>query len=175
MPAIWENKRINWQNNCGSTKQQIMWIFSHFVWKVTVKTITLSAKHSSRQGVLLSVKKYWYFCYFSMKTYVVGTHWKWLSEALLMSTDKMCFHVEIRKILDIFYDFLTNFLPSRSLLTGSTLKGKKGSKFFPFKVDPFSEGSKNQFWKSCHTWKCIKYPSASLLMHDAWCISTVPL
>ena len=33
----------------------------------------------------------------------------------------------------------------------STLKGKNlllGSKFFPFRVDPFSEGSKKEFWQS---------------------------
>ena len=33
-----------------------------------------------------------------MKTYVVGTHYKHLGEALLMSTHDICFHGEIRKI-----------------------------------------------------------------------------
>ena len=33
-----------------------------------------------------------------MKTYVVGTHQKRLTEALLMSTHKICFHWEIRKL-----------------------------------------------------------------------------
>ena len=32
-----------------------------------------------------------------------------------------------------------------------------GSKFFPFKVDPFSEGE-NQFWQSCLPLKCIHSP-----------------
>ena len=36
--------------------------------------------------ILFSAEKCGYFCYFSMKTYVVGTHWKCLGEALLMST-----------------------------------------------------------------------------------------
>ena len=33
-----------------------------------------------------------------MKTQVVGTHQKHLSETLLMSTHNLCFHAEIRKI-----------------------------------------------------------------------------
>ena len=48
--------------------------------------------------MLSSIQKYWYFSYFSTKTYVVGTHWKRLSKALLMSTHNICFHGEIRKI-----------------------------------------------------------------------------
>ena len=47
---------------------------------------------------LLFSEKYWYFSYFSMKTYVVGTHSKRLAKALLMSTHNICFHGEIRKI-----------------------------------------------------------------------------
>ena len=38
------------------------------------------------------------FSYFSVKTYVVGTHQKRLGEALLMSTHNICFHGEIRKV-----------------------------------------------------------------------------
>ena len=34
-----------------------------------------------------------------MKTYVVGTHYKRLAEALLMNTHNICFHGEIRKML----------------------------------------------------------------------------
>ena len=44
---------------------------------------------------LFSVQKYWYFSYFSMKPYVVGTHLKCLIEALLMSTHNICFREEI--------------------------------------------------------------------------------
>ena len=43
-----------------------------------------------------------YFSYFSMKTYVVGTHEKCLSEALLMSTHNVYLHGEIRKIAVLF-------------------------------------------------------------------------
>ena len=46
-----------------------------------------------------SSEKCWYLSYFSMKTYVVGTHLKYLTEALLMSTHNICFHGEIRIIL----------------------------------------------------------------------------
>ena len=35
---------------------------------------------------------------FSMKTYVVGTHEKRLTEALLMNIHNICFHGEIRRI-----------------------------------------------------------------------------
>ena len=35
----------------------------------------------------------------SMKTHVVGTHQKCLTEALLMSTHNICFHGDIRKLL----------------------------------------------------------------------------
>ena len=36
-----------------------------------------------------------------MKTYIVGTHEKWLIEALLMGTHKICLYGEIRKISTI--------------------------------------------------------------------------
>ena len=42
-------------------------------------------------------KKYLYDSYFSQK-HVVGTHYKCLNEALLMSTHNIYFHREIRKI-----------------------------------------------------------------------------
>ena len=48
--------------------------------------------------MLISVQKYWYFSYFSMKTYVVGTHKKCLAEVLLMSTHNICFCGKIWKI-----------------------------------------------------------------------------
>ena len=38
------------------------------------------------------------FVYFSIKTYVVGTHQKRLGEALLMSTHNICFCGDIRKV-----------------------------------------------------------------------------
>ena len=53
-----------------------------------------------------SIEKYWYFSYFSIKTYVVGTHQKRLAKALLMSTHSICFRGEIRKIL-CWYTFLS--------------------------------------------------------------------
>ena len=37
-------------------------------------------------------KKYWYFSYLSMKTYIVGTHWNCLNEAIPMTTHNICFH-----------------------------------------------------------------------------------
>ena len=46
-----------------------------------------------------STPKYCYFSYFSMKTYVLGTHLKHLAEALLTSTHNICFHGGIRKLL----------------------------------------------------------------------------
>ena len=48
---------------------------------------------------VLSVRKVLIFFFFCMKTYVVGTHYKHLGEALLMSTNNICFHAEIRKII----------------------------------------------------------------------------
>ena len=53
--------------------------------------------------------QYWYFSYFSTKTYVVGTHLKCLTEALLMSTHNLCFCGEIRKIL-IWYSLLSRHM-----------------------------------------------------------------
>ena len=41
--------------------------------------------------------------YFSMKTYVVGTHQKHLGEVLLMTTHNICFHGEIRKKYQYFF------------------------------------------------------------------------
>ena len=43
-----------------------------------------------------------YLLYFSIKTYIVGTHKKRLAEALLMSTHNICFYEEIRKKAIIF-------------------------------------------------------------------------
>ena len=37
------------------------------------------------------------------KMYVVGTHKKWLAEALLMSTHNKCFHGEIRNKYQFFW------------------------------------------------------------------------
>ena len=36
--------------------------------------------------------------YFSMKTYIVGAHWKSLIEAIPVNNHNVCFHGEIRKI-----------------------------------------------------------------------------
>ena len=55
---------------------------------------------------LFSSEKFWYLSYFSMKTYVVGTHYRRLDEALLMSTHNICFRWEIRKFL-CGYPFLS--------------------------------------------------------------------
>ena len=46
----------------------------------------------------IGLDKSGYFSYFSMKTYVVGTHEKRITEALLMSTHNICFCRELRKI-----------------------------------------------------------------------------
>ena len=40
-----------------------------------------------------------YFSYFSIKTYVVGTHLKHLTEVLQMSTHNICFLGELEKII----------------------------------------------------------------------------
>ena len=48
---------------------------------------------------LFSSEKCWYLSYFSIKTYVVGTHQKHLGETLLMSTHNIWFRGEIRKML----------------------------------------------------------------------------
>ena len=40
------------------------------------------------------------FSYFSMKTYVLGTHKKCLNEVLLMSTHNICLHGKIRKYIN---------------------------------------------------------------------------
>ena len=52
----------------------------------------------------LSVKKDPYSFYFCMKTYVVGTHQKCLTEALLMSTHNLCYYAEIRKLFEPVQD-----------------------------------------------------------------------
>ena len=62
------------------------------LWSIKVKKKWLN-------GLKKSTQKYWYFSYFSMKTYILGTHQKRLAEALLMSTHNICLHGEIRKIL----------------------------------------------------------------------------
>ena len=57
---------------------------------------------------------------FWMKTYVVGTHWKYLDKVLLISTHNICCYGEIRKIstissckkapyLQLWMDFLENW------------------------------------------------------------------
>ena len=52
---------------------------------------------------------------------------------------------------DFLFTFLAHQVPSEK---GSNLKGKKGSKFFPFRADPCL-GKQNQFWHSGLPWKCI--------------------
>ena len=67
-----------------------------------------------------------------------------------------------------FCNFLFAFLHSKPLPKGSTLKGKNllpagansflaGSKFFPFRVDPFLDGDKNNFYRvaSLKLYQCI--------------------
>ena len=56
--------------------------------------------------------KYWYFFYFSTKTYVVGIHWNCLNKALLMSTHKICFRGEIRQ------KYLSGYSLQRNCLQG---------------------------------------------------------
>ena len=47
------------------------------------------------------------FSYFSMKTFVMGTHLKHLTEALLVSTHNICFNGEVRK----YQHFLVENMP----------------------------------------------------------------
>ena len=57
--------------------------------------------HSSRQeGVSAN-----YFSYFCTKTYVVGTHQKRLAKVLLMSTQNIGFHAEIKKKISALFSW----------------------------------------------------------------------
>ena len=106
--------------NCANPHKTAVWLESkmfalppHNSWKQMHKTQNLDTIHGivsylqirhffqqkSTDGIFFSAKKYWYFSYFSTKTYTVGTYQKCLCEALLISTHSICFHVEIRKIL----------------------------------------------------------------------------
>ena len=49
-----------------------------------------------------------FFSYFSIKTYVVGTHWKRLVEALPMSTHNICFYGELENYYPII---ITKYFP----------------------------------------------------------------
>ena len=55
---------------------------------------------------------------------------------------------------DNICNFLYAFLHNKSLVNGPTLKGKnllpRGSKFFPFRVDPFWEGRENYLTELPH-------------------------
>ena len=90
------------------------------------------------EKALFSSEKCWYLSYFSMKTYVVGTHYKHLAEALLMSTHNVCFCGEIRKILCgysllsvamFYYFFFTVLIPDqefdKSWIFGKRNDGKE--------------------------------------------------
>ena len=43
------------------------------------------------------------FSYFSVKTYVVGTHYYYLGEAILMTTPNILFYEELKKIVFLNY------------------------------------------------------------------------
>ena len=67
-----------------------------------------------------------------------------------------------------FVIFLFAFLHTKPLLKICfTLKGKnlsKRSRFIPFRIDPFPEGGKNSFDKSCLPWKFYPFP-LTLILH----------
>ena len=75
-----------------------IWSLTHSVHFYTHSCVYTIAGIATDKA-LFSSEKCWYFSYFSMKTYEVGTHKKCLAQALLMSTHNICFHGEIRKIL----------------------------------------------------------------------------
>ena len=56
--------------------------------------------HLSNQDLL--ARKLAFISYFLKKTYIVGTHQKRLTEALLMSTHNIRFYREIRKIFILY-------------------------------------------------------------------------
>ena len=78
----------------GEIRKIFTWYHSHL-------ELCTSTNLIATDKALFASKKCWYLSYFSKKTttYVVGTHWKHLGEALLMSTHHICFCWEIRKIL----------------------------------------------------------------------------
>ena len=71
--------------------------------------MTLDKRYVQRNNFLISPQKHMlqtfirsnsvFFCY-PMKTYVVGTHLNCPCESLLMRTHNICFHGEIRKIIN---------------------------------------------------------------------------
>ena len=63
-----------------------------------------------------------------MKKYALGTHQKRLTKALLMSTPKVCFHGEIRKIL-LGYPLLSG------AMTRYVSEEKKKKFFYPGPVN----------------------------------------
>ena len=65
-------------------------------------------------------KQCWYLSYSSLKTYIVGTHQKCLTEALLMNTQNICFHGAIRKILCV-YPVLSVAMQCTSQQSGQSL------------------------------------------------------
>ena len=74
----------------------------------------LSIKGTALQRKAISRKLIYYF---SIKTYVVGTHYKHLKEMLLMSTHNICFYGGIRKNINMFLfkKFLINMYTVREL------------------------------------------------------------
>ena len=77
-------------------------VFYNFEWCCKVQEVKLITAPCKAAVVLLFVffvfvffnRRYWYFSYFSMKTYFAGSY---LIEALLMNIHKVCFHREIKK------------------------------------------------------------------------------
>ena len=70
---------------------------SLYVFSIFWNHILLLRIHVAPGKGLLSSEKHLYFSYFSKKTYVVGTHKKRPSEALLMSTHNICSYGELKK------------------------------------------------------------------------------
>ena len=86
-------------------------------------------------------------CYNEVVVYKAFKKFLWMQsfkEAYILIT---CFSFILYKG-DNFSGFLLAFLHTKSLLKRDLLE-KLGSKFFPFRVDPFSEERQNHFDKSC--------------------------
>ena len=85
-------------------------LFSHQpLFKVSLKggCLTQVSLHLQNQWIQSHESRYeWVsgevFSYVSTKTYIVGSHQKRLTQALLMSTHKICFHGEIIKNINTF-------------------------------------------------------------------------
>ena len=79
-----------WKKN---KKKQCTYEWIYYIWANILSDMCIAL--GSPNKMLFSAN----FSYFSTKTYVVGSHQKCLSEALLISTHNICLCLEIRKIL----------------------------------------------------------------------------